>query len=93
MNYKKIAKHLTETNKTTFNNTFNAAKMLQDNSQRIFFHFVDKNPLFQNNSKDAIHEYIRDSRRKRAGFKPYFDEGYENVTGYLIRNRLHYRDK
>lgn len=93
MDHKKIAKQLMGMNKTTFDNTFNPTTMLQDDSERLFFHFVDKNPLFPNNSEDAINEYILASRKRRSDFKSHFAEGYEKGANYLISNRLHHRDK
>lgn len=93
MNHKKIAKQLMEVNKTTLDNTFATMTMPQDNPEKIFFRFVDKNPLFPDNSKDAIREYILASHKRRSDFKLHCDEGYEKVTNYLICNHLHHRDK
>lgn len=85
MNHKKIVK-------TTLDNTYAMMTMPQDNPEKIFFRFVDKNPLFPDNSKDAIREYILASRKRRSDFKSHWNDGYEKVTNYLICNPLYDRD-
>jgi hypothetical protein len=93
MDHRKIAKQLMELHKTAFDNTFNTMTILQDNSERLFFRFVDKNPLFPNNSTEAVHEYILTSHKRRSDFKTHVDETYETVSNYFIGNSLNHRDK
>jgi len=93
MDHKKIAKQLMELHQTAFNNPFNPVALSQDNSEKNFFRFVDKNPLFPDNSKDAIQEYLVTSRKRRSDCKPHCDEGCEEFTKYFLTNRLHHRNK
>lgn len=93
MDQKKIAKQSMELNKTTFVHMFNTMTPPQSNPEKIFFRFVDKNPLFPDNSKEAIHEYVLASRKRRSDFKSHFDEGCKNVTGNLMSNSFHFRNK
>lgn len=85
MNHKKIAKQLRKTNKTAIGNSFNASTTPQDNSERIFFLFVDKNPLFPNNSWQAINEYILASHRRRSDTKSHHRQSCEKVTELFNR--------
>ncbi len=93
MDHKKTAKQLTGLNKSVLDNTFNTIEIPPDHSEQIFFRFVDKNPLFPDNSKDAIQEYILDSRKRRSDFKSHFDKGHENVVDSLVSNNFHHRNK
>lgn len=77
MYQQKIAKHLIELNKMEFDNTFNTLTMRKKNSEKQFFHFVDKNPMFSDNSKEAIYEYLVSFRKRQFEYKPHIDENYE----------------
>ena len=77
MYQQKIAKHLIELNKMDFDNTFNTMTTIHTNSERRFFHFVDKNPMFDDNSQEAIYEYLVSSRKHKFEYKPQIDENYE----------------
>lgn len=73
----KIAKHLIELNKKDFDDTFNTMTSLLTNSGNRFFHFIDKNPLFEDNSKEAIYAYLVSSRKRRYAYKQQSDENYD----------------
>jgi len=93
MDHKKIAKQLTGSNKSVSDTAFSTIMMPPDHSEQIFFRFVDKNPLFPDNSKDAIQEFILDSHKRRSDFKSHFDQGHKNVVDYLVSNNFHHRNK
>jgi len=93
MDHKKIAKQLMELHQTAFNNPFNMIALNQDHSEKNFFRFVDKNPLFPDNSKDAIQKYLVTSCKRRSDFKSHCDGGCEEFTQYLLINRLLHRNK
>jgi len=76
MYQQKIAKHLIESNKTDFDNAFNTMTQ-QTNAEKRFFRFVDKNPMFSNNSKEAIYDYLMSSRKRSFEYKPQMDENYD----------------
>ena len=89
MDHKNTAKPLTESGKLVLDRLCNtmAAK------QEIFFSFVDKNPLFANNSPEAIHDYLLTSSQRQSGFKPHFDGDGDQMTHHPTRNRFRYRYK
>ena len=86
MDQQKIAKHLIELHKTEFKNTLNTMTTHHVNSDRLFFRFVDKNPLLGNNSQDAIYEYLVSSRKQQFIYRPQVDESYEIPEIYLCTN-------
>lgn len=93
MEQRKIATQLTELNQAVFNNPFITIMPRAHNPEKSFFRFVDKNPLFSDNSKNAIHEIILVPRKTRPDFKPHFDEDYEKITYFLAGNHFHHRNK
>ncbi len=79
MYQQKNAKHLIESNNTDFDSAFNTMTM-QTNAENRFFRFVDKNPMFSNNSKEAIYDYLLSSRKRPFEYKPHTDENYDVPT-------------
>ncbi|MFO7570259.1 MAG: hypothetical protein R6W75_10725 [Smithellaceae bacterium] len=45
---------------------FNATGSRHDRGQRNFFHFVDKNPLFPDNSRETVNAFILASSKRRS---------------------------
>lgn len=93
MDHKRIAKQLMEFDETVFEEASCTMTPPQDKSEIVFFRFVDKNPLYPDNSKEAIQAYIRASRKRRYDFKTHFDEDCAKAANYLISNHLHHRNK
>lgn len=89
MNHKVIAKRLTELKKTSRDSNLDAMSFEQDQPDKIFFRFVDKNPLFLDNTKGAIQNYILSTHKIRCTYKPHRDESHESLTDYLTACRLH----
>jgi len=77
MYQQKIAKHLIEMNKIDFDGTFNTMTTNHANSEQRFFRFVDKNPMFNNNSQEAIYEYLVSLRKRKCEYQPQIDENHE----------------
>ncbi|MEE9911611.1 MAG: hypothetical protein K4571_07790 [Deltaproteobacteria bacterium] len=69
MDRKTIAKQLMQFNGSDRDKTLVSIALPQDHSEKSFFSFVDKNPLFPDNSADAVHEFILTSHRRRSDFK------------------------
>ena len=93
MDQQKIAKHLIELNETYLDCTINTMTKLQADTQERFFRFVDKNPLFANNSADAIYAYLVSSRKRQYGYKPQVDDHQEILASYFISDHAHKGDK
>ncbi|PKN19851.1 MAG: hypothetical protein CVU71_05650 [Deltaproteobacteria bacterium HGW-Deltaproteobacteria-6] len=93
MDHKKTAKQLMDLNTTVFHSTSNTTALRKETPESFFFSFIDKNPLFQDNSKEAIHEYLLASHKRRFAFQTHVDEGNEKVPDYLMRSHFHYGNK
>lgn len=83
MNHSKILIQMMEIHKTAFDNSFKTLTTVQDNSEKVFFRFVDKNPLFSDNSRKSINDYLSAYRKGRVDFKNSVDESYKKATDYF----------
>ena len=93
MNQQKIVKHLIELNETQADCGITTVSLFQDDSEKRFFSFVDKNPLFTDNTIDAVYEYLTASRKRHYEYHAIVDENPEVPSGYLDPDYAHKRDK
>lgn len=83
MDRQRIAKHMIESSEMAFNDMMNAMTSSQSDAEKLFFSFVDKNPLFENNSLESVNKYLLASRKKRHIAKTPDDESCEYLSEYL----------
>ncbi len=85
MDQKQIVKQMIEFNKTAFDNTFNAMAVLQDQTEKLIFHFLEKAPWFPAEGKKAINEWVSACKKGREEFKKNANESYKKVTDYFAK--------
>lgn len=85
MDQKQIVKQMIEFNKTAFDNTFNAMAVLQDQTEKLIFHFLEKAPWFPAEGKKAIDEWVSACKKGREEFKKNANESYKKVTDYFAK--------
>ncbi len=85
MDQKQIAKQMMEFNKTAFDNTFNAMTVLQDQTEKLVFRFLEKAPWFPEEGKKAVNEWVNTYKKGREDFKNTADESYKKVTDYFAK--------
>ena len=85
MDQKQIAKQMMEFNKTAFDNTFNAMTVLQDQTEKLVFRFLEKAPWFPEDGKKAVNEWVNTYKKGREDFKTNADESYKKVTDYFAK--------
>jgi hypothetical protein len=83
MDQKQIAKQMMEFNKTAFDNTFNAMAALQDQTEKLVFHFLEKAQWFPEDGKKTINEWVNAYKKGREDFKTSADAGYKKVADYF----------
>lgn len=93
MEQRKIAKQAMELSQAAFYNPLITIVPKESNPEKYFFRFVDKNPLFTDNSKNAVCEVILSLRKTQSDFKSHSDEEHEEYTDYLVNNHFHHRNK
>ena len=83
MEQKQIAKQMMEFNKTAFDNTFNAMAALQDQTEKLVFHFLEKAQWFPEDGKKTINEWVNAYKKGREDFKASADASYKKVSDYF----------
>jgi len=85
MDQKQIVKQMIEFNKTAFDNTFNGMAVLQDQTEKLIFRFLEKAPWFPAEGKKAIGEWAAACKKGREEFKKNANESYKKVTDYFAQ--------
>jgi polyhydroxyalkanoate synthesis regulator phasin len=85
MDQKKVAKQMMDFNKTAFDNTFNSMTVLQDQTEKLVFSFLEKAPWFPEDGKKAVNEWIKAYKKGREDFKSAADESYKKVNDYFAK--------
>lgn len=83
MEQAKIAKQTIEFYKTTFNNTFNALMMLQEQTQRMLKLQLDQTSGFPEEGKKVINEWVKNYKKGCEEFKSAVDDSFRKVESYF----------
>jgi hypothetical protein len=84
MDQKQIAKQMIEFNKTTFDSSFNAMVVLQDQAEKMVSSFLEKATWFPEEGKKAVNDWVNTYKKGRESFKNAYDENYKKVIDYFI---------
>lgn len=83
MDTKQIAKQMIAFNKTAFDNNFNAMKTLHDQVERVINKFWEKNPLFPEEGKKVVAEWMKAYKKGCDDFKNIVDENFKKVETFF----------
>jgi polyhydroxyalkanoate synthesis regulator phasin len=83
MNPKQIAKQMIAFNKTAFDNNFIAVKSLQEQTERIINKFWEKSPLFPEEGKKVVSEWMTAYKKGCDDFKSVVDENFKKVEDFF----------
>jgi polyhydroxyalkanoate synthesis regulator phasin len=83
MDPKKIAKQTFDFYKSTFNNTFNAMMMLQEQTQKVMDMYLEQTTGFPEEGKKAIGEWIKAYKKGSEDFKKAVDESFKKVEDFF----------
>ncbi|MBM4271714.1 MAG: hypothetical protein FJ139_06105 [Deltaproteobacteria bacterium] len=83
MDVKQIAKQTFDFYRSTFNNTFNAMMMLQEQTQKVIDMYLEQTTGFPEEGKKAINEWITAYKKGSADFKTAIDESFKRVEGFF----------
>lgn len=79
----KIAKQMIDFHKATFDNTFNAMSILQEQTERMVAMFLDQSPWVPEEGRKAINEWVKTYKKGRVDFKAAVDESYTKVDDFF----------
>lgn len=83
MDQKQLLKQMIEFNQATFNNTFQALTMLQDQFETLTQTAVDQSNWLPEEGRKAIEEWAKAYKTGREQFKSYVDESYQKVAEFF----------
>ncbi|MCX5856488.1 MAG: hypothetical protein NTZ57_00990 [Deltaproteobacteria bacterium] len=84
MDQAKMTKQMVEFHKTTFDNTFNAMTILQEQTEKMVGLFLEQAPWFPKEGKAAVGEWLKTYKRGRDGYKTSVNESYKKVEEYFL---------
>jgi hypothetical protein len=83
MNQTKIIKEMIDLNQTTFNNSFKAAVLFQDQMEKTANGVLDRAIWFPAEGRKAIDQWTKAYKAGRDHLKAYIDESYKNAVALL----------
>jgi hypothetical protein len=79
----KIAKQMVEFQKTTFDNSFNALGMVQDQAERMLSMSLNQTAWLPEEGKNAIDGWVKSYKKGCADFKKIVDENFGRVEQFF----------
>jgi polyhydroxyalkanoate synthesis regulator phasin len=83
MDPKKVTKQTFDFYKSTFENTYNAMSMLQEQSQKMVEMYLDQTQGFPEEGKKAVQEWIKAYKKGSQDFKSAVDESFKKVEDFF----------
>lgn len=83
-----FAKQMIDFQKATFDNSFNAVVMLQEQAERMFHSAMEQVEWLPEESRRALDEWIRIYKTGRSDFKRIVDEGYDQMSDFVTGGPL-----
>ena len=79
----KMAKQMIDFNKATFDNTFNAMVLLQEQTERMINTFMEQTTSLPDEGKKMLTEWVQTYKKGREQFKKAVDESFGKVEEYF----------
>jgi gas vesicle protein len=83
MDQKQILKQMVEFNKATFDNSFNAMVMLQEQTERMSNTLIEQATWLPEEGKKAITEWVSAYKKGRETFKTSVEDSFKKVLNYF----------
>lgn len=87
MDQKQIAKQMIAFNKTAFDNNFSAMNALHEQTEKIINKFWEKTPMFPEEGKKAISEWMKAYKNGCEDFKKVVDENFKKVEDFFEEHK------
>ena len=78
-----ITKQVIEFHKASFDNTFNAMQILQEQTEKMVNMFLEQAPWFPAEGKQAVNEWVKTYKKGRETFKESVNESYKQVEEFV----------
>jgi hypothetical protein len=87
MDPKQIAKQMIAFNKAAFDNNFSAMNALHEQTEKIISKFWEKSPMFPEEGRKAISEWIKTYKKGCEDFKNTVDENFKKVEDFFDEHK------
>ncbi|PKN77011.1 MAG: hypothetical protein CVU52_02325 [Deltaproteobacteria bacterium HGW-Deltaproteobacteria-10] len=87
MDPKQIAKQMIAFNKAAFDNNFNAMNSLHEQTERLINKFWEKSPMFPEEGRKAISEWIKTYKKGCEDFKKTVDDNFQKVDDFFAEKK------
>jgi polyhydroxyalkanoate synthesis regulator phasin len=85
MEQKQLVKQMIDFNKATFENTFNAITMLQDQAEKMVNMFLQQATWIPEEGKKVLNEWVAAFKKGRNDFKNAIDENFKKVEDFFAK--------
>lgn len=79
----KLAKQMIDFNKATFDNTFSAMVLLQEQMEKMVGVFMEQSTFLPAEGRKMLDEWVEAFKKGRENFKKTVDEGFAKVEDYF----------
>ncbi len=79
----KIAKQMIDFHKSTFDNTFNAMSILQEQTERMVNMFLEQSPWVPEDGRKVINEWVKTYKKGRSEFRTTVDDSFKKVDDFF----------
>ena len=83
MDSSKIAKQMIDFQKTTFDNTFNAMVLLQEQAESMASTILDQATWMPEEGRKAVNDWLKAYKKGREDFKKGVDENFTKVEDFF----------
>ncbi len=83
MTPKSVMKQMIDFQKFTFDNSFNAMIMVQEQTEKVVASFVAQASWLPEEGKEAIDDWVKTYRQGRETLKKNVDDNYAKVESYF----------
>jgi len=83
MDSSKIAKQMIDFQKTTFDNTFNAMALLQEQAESMASTILDQATWMPEEGRKAVNDWLKAYKKGREDFKKGVDENFTKVEDFF----------
>jgi hypothetical protein len=86
MEHEKIAKQMLDFQKSTFDNTFSAMLLVQEQGERMLGIALEQSPWVPQEGKKVINEWINACKKGQEDFRKTMDESFKKVEAFFIQS-------
>lgn len=83
MDQLRFTKQMIDFNKTTFDNTFNAMVLLQEQTEKMVGAFMEQATWIPSEGKKALNDWVDSFKKGRVEFKKAVDESFSKVESFF----------